>query len=209
MNICFYYESRYPFSDGSYTGGVGGSEAAFLLLIRALRRLGHTVTVFARPLPADEDYRHTDDFDPHVPYDAVVVMRFNPELLAYVRATVKLFWSTHEVEHQLSAEVMLSPCVFPEMFCIAALECMAAGAVPVTTHSGALPTTIGEHGVLIDRTTEDWPERLTGAAVACLLDGERRGRLARAGRWRALAELDWSAVAARKWVPILSGEGGA
>src|SRR5207244_6817836 len=66
---------------------------------------------------------------------------------------------------QLEAELMLYPCIFEEMFCISALECMAAGAVPVTTSTGALPTTVGACGILIDLNKKDWKERLADVAV--------------------------------------------
>lgn len=53
------------------------------------------------------------------------------------------------VELQNSAKVLAFPCTFPEGFCIAAAEAMAAGAVPVTSDAFALATTVGPAGVLI------------------------------------------------------------
>ena len=53
------------------------------------------------------------------------------------------------VELQSSAKVLAFPCTFPEGFCIAAAEAMAAGAVPVTSNAFALSTTVGSAGVLI------------------------------------------------------------
>lgn len=45
------------------------------------------------------------------------------------------------VEEQLKAEVMPYPCTYSELFCISAAECQVAGAIPVTSDEGALPTT--------------------------------------------------------------------
>jgi GT2 family glycosyltransferase/glycosyltransferase involved in cell wall biosynthesis len=54
------------------------------------------------------------------------------------------------IEHQKTAEVMAYPCTYEECFCISAMECIAAGAIPVTTPIGALRTTVAESGILID-----------------------------------------------------------
>jgi glycosyltransferase involved in cell wall biosynthesis len=45
------------------------------------------------------------------------------------------------VKEQLKAEVMPFSCSYEELFCISAAECQVAGAVPVTSGLGALPTT--------------------------------------------------------------------
>lgn len=48
------------------------------------------------------------------------------------------------VKHQKESELMIYPCNYDECFCISAMECMAAGTVPVAIKKGALSTTIGE-----------------------------------------------------------------
>lgn len=45
------------------------------------------------------------------------------------------------VKYQLQSDIMSYPCSYPELFCISAAECQVAGAVPITTDCGALPTT--------------------------------------------------------------------
>lgn len=45
------------------------------------------------------------------------------------------------VKLQLQSEIMAYPCTYEELFCIAAAECQVAGAIPVTSGVGALPTT--------------------------------------------------------------------
>ena len=57
----------------------------------------------------------------------------------------------HElVELQKSSKILVYPCTYHEGFCIAAMECIAAGAVPVSTEDFALRTTIGRSGFLIN-----------------------------------------------------------
>lgn len=65
------------------------------------------------------------------------------------------------VAEQLRARVLAYPCIFEEGFCIAAAECMAAGAVPVTTNAFALTTTVGAAGVLINGRPRSWFYRRT------------------------------------------------
>ena len=66
---------------------------------------------------------------------------------------------------------------FEEGFCIAAAECMAAGAVPVTTKAFALTTTVGPAGVLIGGRPRSWfyRRKFVSAAVRLLTDD---------GHWR-------------------------
>ncbi len=59
------------------------------------------------------------------------------------------------VQHQLESVLMTYPCTYDECFCISAMECMAAGAVPVTCDVGALRTTIGTGGVLLSNSVSE------------------------------------------------------
>jgi glycosyltransferase involved in cell wall biosynthesis len=93
------------------------------------------------------------------------------------------------VELQRSAKVLAFPCTFPEGFCIAAAEAMAAGAVPVTSGAFALSTTVGPAGVLVRghpgggrrRTVQQWlyGRRFVRAVVRLLTDP---------AHWRAKSE---------------------
>jgi hypothetical protein len=76
------------------------------------------------------------------------------------------------IAQQRRARVLAYPCTFEEGFCIAAAECMAAGAVPVTTNAFALTTTVGNAGVLIDGRPRSWFYRrgFVKAAVRLLTD---------------------------------------
>jgi glycosyltransferase involved in cell wall biosynthesis len=75
---------------------------------------------------------------------------------------------------QQRARVMAYPCTFEEGFCIAAAECMAAGAVPVTTNNYALRTTVGDSGDLISGRPRSWFYRraFVKAAVRLLTDDQ-------------------------------------
>ncbi len=76
------------------------------------------------------------------------------------------------VAEQLRARVFAYPCLFEEGFCIAAAECMAAGAVPVTTNAFALTTTVGACGALIDGRPRSWfyRRKFVNAATRLLTD---------------------------------------
>ena len=84
------------------------------------------------------------------------------------------------VQIQRSSRVMAFPCHFEEAFCLAAAECMAAGAVPVTTDDYALSSTVGDAGVLLPGPPapgRDGARRRAGA----LRTGGRRRALPRGG----------------------------
>jgi len=91
------------------------------------------------------------------------------------------------VDEQRRARVLAYPCIFPEGFCIAAAECMAAGAVPVTTNAFALTTTVGDAGALIDGRPRGWfyRRRFVKAAVALLSDDRHWLERSRQCRTRA------------------------
>lgn len=45
------------------------------------------------------------------------------------------------IDEQLSSDLMVYPCIYDELFCIACAEAQVAGAYPITTETGALSTT--------------------------------------------------------------------
>jgi glycosyltransferase involved in cell wall biosynthesis len=94
------------------------------------------------------------------------------------------------VAWQRRARVMAYPCNFEEGFCLSAAECMAAGAVPVTTRAFALPTTVGDGGVLVDGRPRSWFYRrhFVRACIELLTDDGRWRELATRGHMRAVRE---------------------
>lgn len=88
---------------------------------------------------------------------------------------------------QRRARVMAYPCNFPEGFCLAAAECCAAGAVPVTTKAYALVESVAEGGVLIPGHPRGWlyGRRFVRACVELLTNDSRWQAYAARGRRRA------------------------
>lgn len=96
------------------------------------------------------------------------------------------------VAWQYRARVMAYPCRFEEGFCLSAAECMAAGAVPVTTRRYALVTTVADGGVLVRGHPRGWlyRRRFVAACVRLLTDDTAWRDLA--GRGRARARQDYA-----------------
>lgn len=101
------------------------------------------------------------------------------------------------VEWQKSAVLMPYPCTYDENFCISAMECIAAGAVPVTTPVGALPTTVGHSGVVLETRVEANPSAFQQEVISLLLNPARRNVMAVEGRKRALTQYTYEEVANR------------
>ncbi len=58
------------------------------------------------------------------------------------------------IEYQLQAELLLYPSTYDELFCITVAEAQVAGAIPITSQSGAIETT-NEFGVQIEGSAYD------------------------------------------------------
>lgn len=80
------------------------------------------------------------------------------------------------VEHQKTAQILAYPCIYDENFCVSAMECIAAGTIPVTTAVGALPTTVGESGYFIQGKPEQtkFQELFVAQVLALLQDDALR-----------------------------------
>jgi glycosyltransferase involved in cell wall biosynthesis len=112
---------------------------------------------------------------------------------------------TKLVAEQHRARVLAYPCTFEEGFCIAAAECMAAGAVPVTTNAFALTTTVGDAGILIEGRPRSWfyRRRFVSAATTLLTDGREWRQRSAACRRRA--ETYGSAAIAERFLAAVAG----
>lgn len=107
------------------------------------------------------------------------------------------------IRQQKISSLHLHPCDGPlEMFCIAALECQAAGTPTVATDQGALATTVadGVSGLLIRSLPANDPDfyrRFASTVIALLThDRGRLEALSRQGRERALNDYSFQRVAA-------------
>lgn len=107
------------------------------------------------------------------------------------------------MQSQLSREFMKSgilfyPCEFEETSCITAMEAMAAGAVVLSSHLGALPETVGDAGILIEGMPGqgDYDQKFLAAAEELLSKPDRLERLSDLGKKRA-DSMTWAKVAER------------
>jgi glycosyltransferase involved in cell wall biosynthesis len=103
------------------------------------------------------------------------------------------------VRLQKQAKVMAHPSEAGEAFCLATLECIAAGAVPATTNDFALRTAVGQSGVLIPGRPgqADYDDQFVVKTVELLREEKLREETAHCGRRRAFDEFRWSLVAER------------
>jgi glycosyltransferase involved in cell wall biosynthesis len=105
------------------------------------------------------------------------------------------------VREQLLAELHLHPCSLEENFCLASMECQAAGTPSIVSSRGALPTTVIDNrsGRVVpgDPDRDGFAERFVEAAVALAKDRRRRERMAAFARLRARQEFDYMRIAER------------
>jgi len=108
------------------------------------------------------------------------------------------------VAEQKKSKVLAYPCTYEECFCISANECMAAKAVPVTTHLGALPTTVKDGGVLISgQPGQELYDTTFVNEVSDMLNNESKWEVfAQKGKQIARSR-DWSLIA-KEWYKLFS-----
>lgn len=102
------------------------------------------------------------------------------------------------------ASILLYPNNFQETFCLTALEAQAAGVPIVSSHLGALATTVHpDAGLLLHGhpSTPDYQARFVAAAVDLLRDPAARTRMAHAGIAHA-RQHDWATVA-QQWQRLI------
>lgn len=75
------------------------------------------------------------------------------------------------VKLQMSAEILSYPCTYEELFCVSVAECTVAGAYPVTSTRGAIPTT-NQWGTSIsgDPTLRNYPPEFASRVISLLTD---------------------------------------
>jgi glycosyltransferase involved in cell wall biosynthesis len=93
-----------------------------------------------------------------------------------------------------SAEIACVPSLY-EGFSLPTVEAMACETPLVVSRAGAIPEVVGPDGLCADLVTPGDVGELAIALERLLDDPERRERMGRAGRARALDRFSWRAVA--------------
>ncbi len=93
-----------------------------------------------------------------------------------------------------SAEIACVPSLY-EGFSLPTVEAMACETPLVVSRAGAIPEVVGPEGSCADLVTPGDVGELEAALAALLDDPDRRTRMGREGRRRALSEFSWRAVA--------------
>jgi glycosyltransferase involved in cell wall biosynthesis len=103
----------------------------------------------------------------------------------------------------LSSSLWAYPTDFHENFCISAVEAMAAGVPVIASDYAAMPSTVGDAGVLIqgDPRTVAYQERFLEECLRLLGDAERWGDYSKRGRARARL-FPWSTIA-DEWLEVI------
>lgn len=103
------------------------------------------------------------------------------------------------VRLQQQAEIMAYPSLYEELFCISAAECQVAGAMPITSPTGALIST-NEFGVVVNGNPKmpSWIENFSSRIVSLLTNEheylvQRQAAMVRGARSR----FDWQSIADR------------
>jgi glycosyltransferase involved in cell wall biosynthesis len=109
------------------------------------------------------------------------------------------------VREQLKAEVMSYPGNYEELFCISAAECQVAGAIPVTSGLGALPTTNQWGPVLPGNILDGEWQALFINRVVDMLDFNGRPRVFDMQR-ESRARFDWNTICSQWEHLVQTGE---
>lgn len=109
------------------------------------------------------------------------------------------------VEEQLRAEVMSYPGTYEELFCISAAECQVAGAIPITSDLGALPTT-NQWGVVLGGNLLDggWQARFVDEV--CTQLKQRDDELLQQMQHQTRRRFDWNNICEQWEHLIATGE---
>ncbi len=113
------------------------------------------------------------------------------------KSTLRRYW--------LDADVWLYPCIFPETFCITALEAAASNTLAIASDLSALKETVGDRGILIpgDPRSDVWQDEAIQTLVNIFDSNNRSKRVDLINRNKQWADIhDWSQLAKRFTVLI-------
>lgn len=105
--------------------------------------------------------------------------------------------------YQKTSALHVYPCIVNELFCIASMECQAAGTPTVATNIGALETTVshGYSGYLIDSNPfqdPDYSQAFANQVISSLNNPDELEKMSNQARERALTEFSYEKLA-RDW----------
>lgn len=108
------------------------------------------------------------------------------------------------IEIQKTSEIMVYPGDYDENFCVAAVECMAAGTVPIVSDIGALKTTVGQGGIVIDGTPRDgdYEKKFVENVCNLLTDRVKLKQYATVAQKVTQDKYDWRLLA-RDWHTLI------
>jgi glycosyltransferase involved in cell wall biosynthesis len=138
------------------------------------------------------------------------------QLYDAIRATPNMAWHGSIPQNQLAARLraidfMSYPCTFPETYCIATLEALAAGMEVISTRLGALPETTLGLATLIEPPTDGHEEEFV-RAYSATLDAALRHRAEDPRAWaearyaqtrQVMATSTWS-LRAQEWERVFT-----
>jgi glycosyltransferase involved in cell wall biosynthesis/tetratricopeptide (TPR) repeat protein len=95
-----------------------------------------------------------DNFDALIAKGSWGAKRMKDAIMGRMEGQKGIFWRGNLPQSQLAqelstAQVWAYPTTFTEVFCISAVEAMAAGLIPITSILGALPEVLGDVGIQI------------------------------------------------------------
>lgn len=102
------------------------------------------------------------------------------------------------VKEQLAAVCQSYPGTYEELFCISSAECQVAGATPVTSSLGALPSTNGEFAIAGNPMTAAWQNAFVSRVVEILQSRPNIDKMIKAARKR----FDWNRICAQ-WEKLI------
>jgi glycosyltransferase involved in cell wall biosynthesis len=108
------------------------------------------------------------------------------------------------VKLQQQSQLMLFPCIYEELFCISAGECQVAGAYPITSDMGALPTT--NMGTVIpgSPTSPAWIEVFVKEAIRLLQNPDELAKKQRSVQKKAIARFSVKRIL-KLWDEVFDG----
>lgn len=151
-----------------------------------------------------------DTIDKYIAMGHQPLAAFKAHINQMIERTPNVVWLGRLAQDSLAhlyqeSYAWLYPSDFTETFCIACVESMAAGCVPVASGVGALPSTIGDGGCVVKGNvyTRSWRDYYIAVLKGVLHAPDIRKHYARAGLERAKG-YSWDASFSDHWKPLVT-----